>query len=131
MVLVKGRFSTLHPVSEPSQPEPALCPLSPHICKSLNLSGLDLTERAGLSQTSHSLPGLNGLDALSQSNREGQSSPSPCTSSEHWSAQNQRRLSIPLKGFCSRALDSRSSAVSRVLGKTIQKTKQRPRGWSK
>lgn len=65
-LLLKGRFSTLRPVSPPAQPGPAPCPLSPHICKSLKLSGLDHRDRAGLCQTSDSLPGLdlNGLDSV-------------------------------------------------------------------
>ncbi len=105
-LLLKGRFSTLRPVSQPSQPGPAPCPLSPHICKSLKLSGLDHRDRAGLCQTSDSLPGLNlnGLETLSESTRGGlsslppTSSSSPFSSSEH-STSDGGLLFIPLKGF--------------------------------
>lgn len=98
-LLLKGRFSTLRPVKQPSLPGPAPCPLSPHICKSLKLSGLDHTDRAGLCQTSNSLPGLdlNGLGTLSRSTRGGRSSvpltnsPGPISSSELCSAQQPRR----------------------------------------
>lgn len=58
-LLLKDRFSTLHLVSQPPQPGPAPCPLSLHICKSLKLSGMDHTDRAGLCQSSDSQPGLN------------------------------------------------------------------------
>lgn len=95
---VEGRYSTLRPVSQPSLPQPAPCPLSPNICKSLKLSGLDLSDRAELCQTSDSFPGLklNGLETLSRSTRGGQSSlpmtssSNPFTSSGHWSAQYQQ-----------------------------------------
>lgn len=92
---LKGRFSTLCPVSQPSQPGPAPCPLSPHICKSLKLSGLDHKDRAGLCHASDSLPrlNLNGLETVSESTSGGPSSlpltssSSPLSSSEHWSVQ--------------------------------------------
>lgn len=81
-LLLKGRFSTLHPVSQTSQPGQAPCPLSPHICKSLKLSGLDHRDRAGLCQTSDSVPrlNLNGLEALLESTG-GRLSSLPLTSS--------------------------------------------------
>ena len=94
--LLKGRFSTPRPVSPPAQPGPAPCPLSPHICKSLKLSGLDHRDRAGLCQTSDSLPGLdlNGLESVREHQGEfaapRPAAPVPFSSSEHWSAQCQR-----------------------------------------
>lgn len=85
---------------------PASCPLSPNICKSLKPSGLDLSVSAGPCQTSQS---------------------------ERWPQLRCLRspVSVPVNGFCLKALDGGGSAVSRVVAmKTIQKTKQKPRGWS-
>lgn len=52
--LLRSRFSTLCPVSQPSQSGLTACPFSLHICKNLELSGPDHRDRAVLCQTSAS-----------------------------------------------------------------------------
>lgn len=86
------RFNTPNPVSHPSHPRPAPCPLTPHICKNLELSGLDQPDRA-----SAALPrlGLFVLETMSECIGGGLSSPTqpaaPCLSGQQGSGLDSTR----------------------------------------